>query len=107
MSGDEQTMAAMQDDLLDNPALLDRLAELRGWSEPAIRRLGLGRMGDRVAFLIRDSTGQLCGLVRYQPNPERRDDGQPKSIATPGSPRELFPAVETLSREEVLWIVEG
>jgi hypothetical protein len=96
----------LADTLLASPQALDRLAALRGWTEPAIRRLGLGLLGDRVVFPVRDGRGALTGLVKYQPNPDRRGD-LPKSIATPGSTRELFPAPETLDADAAIWLVEG
>jgi hypothetical protein len=103
---DEADLRPLRDALTGNPAALERLAALRGWSEAAIRRLGIGVLGDRVVLPVRDPAGAITGLVKYQPNPDRRGD-QPKSIATPGSTRELFPGPETLDPGATLWLVEG
>lgn len=85
------------------PAVCNRLQELRGWSQEAIERLGLGLDGDRVTIPVRDSQGVLVGLHRYQPNPDKRGNA-PKQIAK--GKRELFPAPETLDTA-TCWLVEG
>jgi len=82
---------------------LRRLAELRGWSPEACRKLGLGLEGDRIVFPVRDAAAVLVAVSRFVPSPERTG---PKMQADPGSRRELFPAPETLGDGDV-WIVEG
>lgn len=91
--------------LAGNQGALERLRELRGWSPEAIRQLRLGLEGDRVVFAVRDAAGRLTGLMRYQPNPERRESN-PKMMATPGSSRDLFPRPEDVPGD-VLYVVEG
>ncbi|MBA2419690.1 MAG: DUF3987 domain-containing protein, partial [Thermoleophilaceae bacterium] len=83
---------------------LRRLAELRGWSPEACRKLGLGLEGDRIVFPVRDAAAVLVAVSRFVPSPEPRTG--PKMQADPGSRRELFPAPETLGDGDV-WIVEG
>ena len=90
-------------DRMDSPGVLARLEELRGWKPDVVRSLGLGLDGSRVVFPIRDATGHLVGICRYQPNPARRGS-RPKLVAE-GS-RELFPAPETVDASTV-WLVEG
>ncbi len=92
--------------LLGNELLLDRLADLRGWTQEAIERLGLGLDGKRVVFPWRDAEGRLVGVGRYQPNSARRNGA--KMRADVGSRRELFPAVETVDEGDgFLFLVEG
>jgi hypothetical protein len=92
--------------LLDNGAALERLKELRGWHPAAIERLEVGYDGRRVTFPYRNADGQLVGMGRYQPNPDRRAD-EPKLKADAGSRRELFPAPERLKTDGWLWLLEG
>ncbi len=91
--------------LVSNVALLDRLRVLRGWNSAAIRHLRLGFDGERIVFPIRDGKAKLVGVVRYQPNPAKRD--QAKTLALPGSKRELFPAPESVPVGRPLFLVEG
>lgn len=86
------------------PHLLAALRESRGWTPDAIERLALGWDGSRVTFPIRDSAGALVGVVRH--DSLRRSSGA-KSIADPGSRRDLFPAPETDTTEDWLLVVEG
>ncbi len=86
-----------------DPEALARLERLRGWSADAIRALGLD--GERVALPVRDSGGALINLLRFAPDPARRD-GKPKMLAEKGCPRDLFPTPETVDGN-ALWIVEG
>ena len=106
LTADEQALADAQQALLETPGGLEKLRRLRGWTEPAIRRLGLGLVGDRVLIPIRDHQGALCGLLRYAPDPAKRK-GQPKTLAATGSQRNLFPAPETLEPDTTIWLVEG
>jgi hypothetical protein len=87
---------------LDDPAILARLAQLRGWAPDVVLGLGLGLDEHRIVFPVCDGAGKLVGLHRYQPNPERR--GGPKMIAE--GARDLFPAPETIDASTV-WLVEG
>ena len=61
-------------------AVVGRLEELRGWTPAALERLEVGFDGDRVVFPVRDRSGEVVGLLRYAPNPERRSG--PKSSRT-------------------------
>jgi hypothetical protein len=104
MSGPAITALGWTEDAL---ALVE---SLRGWTEQAIVRLGLGFDGERVVFTITDETGDQVGDERYQPDPARRNERQPKVLASAGTPRQLFPAPETVADEEAcgeVWLVEG
>jgi KaiC/GvpD/RAD55 family RecA-like ATPase len=94
---------------------LERLEELRQWTPEAIARLDLRydthqwREG-RVIFLVRDASYSVVGATRYQPDPKKLGEGQPKMLADAGTTRELFPPPETIGEEEGdgwLWLVEG
>ena len=54
----EEVLAAERARLLNNPKLLERLTELRGWRPAAIEQLGLGFDGQRIVFPIRDAEGR-------------------------------------------------
>ena len=93
--------------LLANDAALDRLLELRCWTQAAIGRLAVGLDGERATFPYRDATGALVGVGRYQPNLGRRTNA-PKLKADAGSRRELFPSPERIDPgNRLLWAVEG
>jgi len=64
---------------------------------------GLDR--DRVTFPVRDAAGALAGILRYGPDPDRRN-GTPKMVASKGSRRGLFPRPEQVEGDTV-WVVEG
>ncbi len=66
-------------------------------------QLGLGFDGDRITIPIRDETGRLIGLLRYQPWAERR---VAKMLAAPGSRRGLVPHPGIETSRQVL-LVEG
>lgn len=91
--------------LKSDPAALARLTELRGWSEQAVRSLGLGLEDGRVVFPVRDGAGTLAGALSYEPDPERRN-GKPKMLAASGTPRLPFPAPESV-QGDMLYVVEG
>lgn len=82
-----------------------RLGELRGWAGEAVQALGLGLDRGRVVFPVRDATGALAGMLRYEPDPARRN-GTAKMLAAKGTPRELFPPPEQVKGDTV-WLVEG
>jgi len=91
--------------LLATPAQVRRLQALRGWSAEAIENLGIGLdETGRVTLPVRNGEGRLVDILRYQPDPEQRGDGNVKMRAN--GPRQLFPAPETITGDE-LWIVEG
>lgn len=87
--------------LRENPKILDRLVELKGWTPYAIVTLGLGWDGERVTFPIRSAKQKIVGVVRYLPG------GKPKTLAVPGSKRDLFPSPELIHRRHPLFLVEG
>lgn len=106
LTATEADAAAYAEALQASPALLTRLGELRSWTPEAIRALGVGLDGSRITFPVRGASGELVGMLRYLPNPERREDG-PKLKADAGSRRELFPAPETLPRGGMDFLSEG
>lgn len=75
------------------PDALERLRALRAWSADAIRDLGLGIDRGLVVFPVRDRSGAIAGLLRYEPDPDRRN-GKPKMRGTKGCPRQPFPHPE-------------
>jgi len=103
---DTSLIRQAHDRLLADPAAISRLADLKGWTRDAIEQLGLGLDGDRVVIPVAHADGTLAAILRYQPNPDKRAE-QPKSIATPGAKRELFPPPETIDPAATVWLVEG
>jgi Protein of unknown function (DUF3631)/Toprim-like len=102
----EEEPRRSRDALLSSAQALARLSELRGWTREAIEKLGLGLDGERILFPLRDATGALVGIGRYQPNPDKRAAG--KLIVDGGSRRELFPRPEDVDEgEDFLWLTEG
>jgi AAA domain len=101
----KQQVAEWRDALRGSKATLDRLYELRGWQPEAIEALGLGLDGDRIMFPVRDAARRLVGVLRYAPNRETRKGT--KMLAAKGTPRELFPAPETLPADGPVNVVEG
>lgn len=100
----ERDIKRWKERLRASPAVIARLAEVKGWTLPAIVRCGLGWDGERIVFPVRDRVGsklQRVGVVRYVPR------GNPKSKTDPGSKRALFPCPLVVSRTEPIWIVEG
>jgi hypothetical protein len=95
------------DALLGSEKALERLSALRGWTREALDRMEVGFDGRRVTFPYRDAHRRLVGLGRYQPNPERRGESEPKLKAEAGSQRQLWPAPESLETDGYLWLVEG
>lgn len=92
--------------LLGDAAALARLNELRGWTREAVEVLGLGVDRGRVLIPVLGQDGQIGALLRYQPNPDKRD-GTPKMTSAPGSRRDLFPPPETIDPAATVWLVEG
>ncbi|MDQ3647484.1 MAG: DUF3631 domain-containing protein [Actinomycetota bacterium] len=88
--------------LAADDAAIRRLEELRGWSAETVERLELGLDRDRIVFPVRDAGGVLVGRLRYAPDPSRRN-GSKKLLADKGTPRELFPAPESLDAEAHLF----
>jgi hypothetical protein len=103
---DLEYIAGAHQALLDDPAALTRLHELRGWTPEAIGALNLGIDDGRIVIPVTDHNDKLVGLLRYQPNPEQRN-GTPKMLAAPNSSRELFPPPERLPPDATVWLVEG
>jgi len=90
-------------DALDiHPERIRSLAEQRGWHVDTIRELQLGLDRGRITIPIRARSGELQGLLRYQPNHTSR----PKMLAAPGTRLGLIPHPVSESAEHVL-LVEG
>lgn len=110
VAADETELAAAQSRLAENDQAMPALTKLRGWTPDACEALGLGLSDDsppRVVIPVRDGRGVLVGTLRYSPNPARKKDGGPKMMASPGCPRELFPAPETIEPGKAVLLVEG
>ncbi len=95
----EADLRAWRDRLMGDERVLERLAELRGWSREALERFGLGFDGERIVFPIRDGEGALVNVERYKPG--QRADGERKTLVIAGRPRDLFPAPESIEGDEV------
>jgi hypothetical protein len=91
--------------LMNSPRALEQLEALRCWTPAALERLNIGMDGRALTIPVNACDGTLTGLLKYFPNPERR--AGPKTVALPGSRRDLFPAVEMLGSAELVFIVEG
>jgi hypothetical protein len=102
---DAEQIAEWSSALLGDRRLLDRLAELRGWTLDVLHAHGVGWDGERIVIPVTDSSGVLVGVQRYLPNAERRGE-QSKMLSLSGSKRELFPAPERIEGGP-LWLVEG
>lgn len=89
--------------LARNRELLTALEDARGITPAVLTAHCIGFDGNCVTIPVRDETGQLTGLLRYQPFAGRRG---PKMLAAPGSRRGLFPAPETTTPGELL-LCEG
>lgn len=106
MSDDQRFIEAAHETLLADGPVLDRLHDLRGWTEDAVRTLGLGLDRGRIVIPVADASGALVNVLRYQPNPDKRDQG-PKMLSAPGASRDLFPPPETIDPAATVWLVEG
>jgi hypothetical protein len=87
--------------LREDPDILAWFMTVKGWKPGAMVRLGLGWDGERLTFPIRTSKAKIAGVVRYLPG------GKPKTLALPGTKRDLFPAPELIRRHHPLFLVEG
>jgi 5S rRNA maturation endonuclease (ribonuclease M5) len=98
----DRDIARWQTALSRRPRLLARLANDRGWQVETMHSLELGIDRGRITIPIRNATGQLRGVHRYQPDHTAR----PKMLAALGSRLGLVPhpAVEMSSR---VLLVEG
>jgi AAA domain len=101
----EQAVERWAGELQADDVALRALWKVKRWTPETIKRLGVGFDGTRVTIPERDAGGRLVGLLRYAPAPFR-SNGEPKTLAEPGSKRDLFPAPELIEGPEV-WIVEG
>jgi len=86
----EHDIQRWQQVLARRTALLTALTRERGWSYETMRELelGLDQLCQRITIPIRDPAGQLQGLMRYDPSPNRRG---PKMRAAPGTRLGLIP----------------
>jgi hypothetical protein len=98
----DRDIARWQTALSRRPRLVSRLAVERGWRYETMRALELGVDRGRITVPVRDATGLLRGLLRYQPEHSAR----PKMLAAVGSRHGLIPhpAAERSSR---VFLVEG
>jgi len=101
----ERDIQHWQQALARRPGLLETLTRDRGWSYQTIRELELGfdQLCQRITIPIRDPDGQLQGLLRYDPSPNRRG---PKMRAAPGTRLGLIPHPNRLQSRGLL-LCEG
>ncbi len=98
----DQDIARWQSALSRRPSLLARLAAERGWRYQTMRTLELGADRGRITIPVRNASGVLRGLLRYQPD----HTAQPKMLAAPGSRHGLVPHPAVEKSRRVL-LVEG
>jgi hypothetical protein len=98
----EHDVRRWQRALSRRPTLIAQLARGRGWRYQTMRELDLGVDRGRITIPIRDSRGDLQGLLRYQPEATTR----PKMLAAPGSNLALIPHPAADRSSRVL-LVEG
>lgn len=85
------------------PGLLARLEHDRGWSYPVLRALQIGIGADgRLTIPIRNQTGELRGILRYDPWRAH----EPKMLAVRGTRLGLIPHPASETSRSVL-LVEG
>ncbi len=101
----ERDIQRWQQALARRPGLLEALTRDRGWSYETMRELELGfdQLCQRITIPIRDPDGQLQGLLRYDPSPNRRG---PKMRAAPGTRLGLIPHPDRVQARELL-LCEG
>lgn len=95
----EDDVEGWADRLARHTAMLAWLWEHKGWTSDALVGEYVGYDGERLTLPVRDAGGFLRGLVRYAPG------GKPKTMAVKGTPRDLWPAPETIAGP--LLLVEG
>lgn len=88
-------------EMRSNEQVLERCRVVKGWTPEAIQRLGVGWDGERIVFVIRNNKYKICGVVRYLPG------GNPKTLAMPGTKRDLFPNPECIHQRHPIFLVEG
>lgn len=92
-----------QESLHRRPALLERLEQDRGWSYPVLRELEIGiGPGGRLTVPIRNQSGRLRGILRYQP----WHTNEPKMLAVRGTRLGLIPH-PAREASRTLLLVEG
>jgi len=101
----ERDITRWQQALARRPMLIAALAEQRGWSYQTIRELelGLDQLAQRITIPIRDHSGRLQGLLRYQPLEPRHG---PKTRAALGTRLGLIPHPAAVADRELL-LCEG
>jgi hypothetical protein len=101
----ERDIRRWQTALAHRPDLTAMLARQRGWTEHAIGELelGLDQLCQRITIPIRDHTGALQGLLRYDPSPTRHGR---KMRAAPGIRLGLIPNPDRERSARIL-LVEG
>ena len=85
-----------------NSSLLRQLMINRAWSPQVMRELQLGSDGFRITIPVRDETGSLRGILRYDPFGRR----EPKMVAVPGTRLGLVPHPSREPSDQLL-LVEG
>ncbi|MBJ7469781.1 MAG: DUF3631 domain-containing protein [Solirubrobacteraceae bacterium] len=75
----------------------------KGWSRSTLERFGVGLDGSRLVIPVCDAGGETVNVVRYTTRPV---GDEPKTRATSGRKRDLFPRPEEVTGER-LYVVEG
>jgi len=91
--------------LMEEPRVLERVRQARGWAKGALKQLGVGWDGERFTIPVTDKEGKPHDVLRYDPFRDRF-----KMLAGEGCSRQPWPAPETVStlyRSRGLFVVEG
>ncbi|MGH2857540.1 MAG: toprim domain-containing protein [Solirubrobacteraceae bacterium] len=102
LAADDDEVNAWAENLEADGRLIRRLILERAWAPSAVRRLGIGYDGARITIPIRNASGRLRGVLRYDPFGPRR----PKMLAAPGTRLGLIPHPEVEPSERVI-LTEG
>jgi len=101
----EERIEEFVENLLASKQRLGLLREKRGWSRDTIEEFQIGWDGQRYTIPVRDDTGELLNVRRYNPTARQGRDKM-KSWGIGTGNRQLF-GVDVLARSETVIICEG
>lgn len=101
----EERLDGFVDALLANRTQLRVMREKRGYTRETIEKFQIGWDGERFTIPVRDATGELLNVRRYNPNAKQGKDKM-KSWAVGTGSRQLF-GMDILGKSETVIITEG